>query len=54
MQAIVIRCPWGTPLLFLDDFTCCDVEPATDNACLLELPAVILAPGDVEKKFGGD
>jgi hypothetical protein len=27
---------------FIEDFTCCDVRPSTDNACLLELPAVQL------------
>lgn len=26
--------------VFIEDFTCCDVRPSNDNACLLELPAV--------------
>jgi hypothetical protein len=28
--------------VFIEDFTCCDVRPSNDNACLLELPAVQL------------
>jgi hypothetical protein len=33
-----------TPRLFLEEMTCCDVEPPSDNACLLDLPALVLAP----------
>jgi hypothetical protein len=38
--------PIGEPAIFLEEFTCCDVVPPSDLACLLDLPALVEAPED--------
>lgn len=38
--------PLGEPEIFLEEFTCCDVIPPSDLACLLELPALVEALED--------
>jgi hypothetical protein len=42
----------GREALFLEDFKCCDVIPSSDNACLLDLPALVPVPAEVEAMFG--
>ncbi|HEX6861278.1 MAG TPA: hypothetical protein VF414_00595 [Thermoanaerobaculia bacterium] len=36
--------PAGTQKIFLEEFTCCDLVPPSDLACLLDLPALVAAP----------
>lgn len=38
--------PAGQQEIFLEEFTCCDVIPPSDLACLLDLPALVKAPED--------
>jgi hypothetical protein len=36
--------PIGEQKIFLEEFTCCDLMPPSDLACLLDLPALVEAP----------
>ena len=36
--------PAGKQKIFLEEFTCCDVIPPSDLACLLDLPALVEEP----------
>ena len=39
----------GSRQVFLEEFTCCDVLPPQDVACLLQLPALVVPPEAFDK-----